>query len=175
MVSGLLARIFGTSKDREVKRLTPVLDAVSGHENTCSALTNAELRAKTGEFKGRLANGESLDDLLPEAFAVTREAAKRVTGMRPFDVQVLGGIVLHHGAIAEMLTGEGKTLVATMPLYLNALTGRGAHLITVNDYLARRDSEWMGPIFEFLGLTVGLIQTGMREPERQVAYRSDVT
>ncbi len=175
MVGGILQRIFGTSKDREIKRLTPVLNAVSAQEKVCSALTNAELRAKTGEFKGRLAKDESLDDLLPEAFAVVREAAKRVTGMRPFDVQVLGGIVLHHGAIAEMLTGEGKTLVATMPLYLNALTGRGAHLITVNDYLARRDSEWMGPIFEFLGLTVGLIQHDMHHLERQVAYKADIT
>ena len=175
MVGGILQRIFGTSKDREVKRLIPVLDAVSAQEKVCSALTNAELRAKTGEFKGRLAKDESLDDLLPEAFAVVREAAKRVTGMRPFDVQILGGIVLHHGAIAEMLTGEGKTLVATMPLYLNALTGRGAHLITVNDYLALRDSEWMGPIFEFLGLTVGLIQHDMHHLERQVAYKADIT
>ena len=175
MMGAVLRKIFGTSKDREIKRLQPVLDAVSACEPRCVAMTNEQLRAQTGVFKERLAQGETLDDLLPEAFAVVREAAKRVTGMRPFDVQVLGAVVLHHGNIAEMITGEGKTLVATMPLYLNALTGRGAHLITVNDYLARRDSQWMGSIFEFLGLTVGLIQHDMFTAERQVAYKADIT
>jgi len=175
MMGALLRKVFGTSKDRDFKRLKPLLDAVNAQEAHASSLSNSELRARTGVFKNRLANGETLDDLLPEAFATAREASKRVTGMRPFDVQVIGGVVLHHGDIAEMVTGEGKTLVATMPLYLNALTGRGVHLVTVNDYLARRDSQWMGPIFEFLGLTVGLIQHDMHTFERQVAYKADIT
>ena len=140
-----------------------------------SALSNDALRGKTAEFKLRLSQGESLDDLLPEAFAICREGAKRVAGMRHFDVQMIGGIVLHQGDIAEMTTGEGKTLVATLPVYLNALSGKGVHVVTVNDYLARRDKEWMGPIHEFLGLTVGLIQSGMSVPEKQVGYRADIT
>ncbi len=175
MVSSLLQSMFGTSSERHVKRLLPSLDAVRAQEARCVVMANDELRAQTGAFKERLTQGEPLDDLLPEAFAVVREVAKRVVGMRPFDVQVIGGIVLHQGNIAEMVTGEGKTLVAAMPLYLNALEGRGVHLVTVNDYLARRDSEWMGPIYRFLGLTVGLIQHDMDTAERQVAYRADIT
>ncbi|HIJ74079.1 MAG TPA: preprotein translocase subunit SecA, partial [Candidatus Hydrogenedentes bacterium] len=154
MFDSVLKSIFGTSSERQIKRLTPVLAAVRANEAKCAAMTNDALRAQTGLFKQRLAQGESLDDLIPETFAVVRETAKRVVGLRPFDVQILGGIVLHQGSIAEMVTGEGKTLVATMPIYLNALAGEGVHLITVNDYLARRDREWMGPIYEFLGLTV---------------------
>ncbi len=175
MLGSFLRFFLGTSRDREIRRLKPLLDMVNSKEARCARMSNDALRAETGRLKARLAAGESLDDLLPDAFAAIREAAKRVTGMRPFDVQVLGGIVLHHGDIAEMVTGEGKTLVATMPLYLNALTGRGVHLVTVNDYLARRDSQWMGPIFESLGLTMGLIQHDMSGPERQAAYRADIT
>ena len=171
----LLRRLFGTSRERDYKRYKPIVDAVASHEGRLSALSNEDLRRQTSIFKARLAQGEFLDDILPEAFATVRETSKRVLGMRPFDVQVLGGAVLHEGKIAEMVTGEGKTLVATMPLYLNALTGKGVHLVTVNDYLASRDSQWMGPVFEFLGLTVGLIQQGMTTPERQVAYRADIT
>ena len=138
-------------------------------------LSDSELRNKTEEFKARLSGGETLDDILPEAFAVVREAAKRTVKMRPFDVQVMGGIVLHQGRIAEMKTGEGKTLVATMPVYLNALTGEGVHVVTVNDYLARRDSEWMGEIYKFLGLEVGLIVHGLDFEERKKAYNADIT
>ena len=173
--SSLLKKLFGTSKERDYNRLKPVLDKISVLESHFVAMTNDELRTQTGHFKDRLAEGETLDDIMPDAFAVVREASKRVLGMRPFDVQMVGAIVLHNGDIAEMMTGEGKTLVATMPMYLNALEGKGVHLITVNDYLARRDQQWMGPIFEFLGLTVGLIQHGMHLVERQVAYRADIT
>jgi preprotein translocase subunit SecA len=175
VLSNLLKAIFGSSSDRQVKEMQPVMHRVRELEVTYSAMTNPELRAQTGQFKERLGNGESLDDILPEAFAVCREAAKRTIGLRPFDVQVLGGIVLHQGGIAEMVTGEGKTLVATLPVYLNALTGNGVHLVTVNDYLARRDKEWMAPIYEFLGLTTGLIQQEMGVPDRQLAYRADIT
>ena len=139
------------------------------------ALSDEALRAKTPEFKARLEDGETLDDIMPEAFAVVREAARRATGMRPFDVQVMGAVVLHQGSIAEMKTGEGKTLVATMPVYLNALAGRGVHLVTVNDYLAGRDAAWMGPVYEFLGLSVAALQNGMAEPERREAYQADIT
>jgi len=170
-----LKTLFGTNKDRQVKRLSPLLGAVRELELKYMGMSNDQLRSQTGRLKDRLAQGESLDDLLPDAFAVCCEAAKRVTGMRPFDVQIFGGAVLHQGAIAEMVTGEGKTLVATLPCYLNALTGKGVHVVTVNDYLARRDREWMGPIFEYLGLTVGLIQHDMQNAERQVAYRADLT
>jgi preprotein translocase subunit SecA len=152
-----------------------VIDLVNAQETRFSRMTDRELRGQTAIFKGRLAQGETLDDILPEAFAVVREASKRVVGMRPFDVQIVGGYVLHKGNIAEMVTGEGKTLVATLPAYLNALPGRGVHVVTVNDYLARRDAEWMGSIYEFLGLSVGLIQQNMSPPERQVGYRSDIT
>ncbi len=175
VLTKVLTSIFGTGTERVIKRLKPILDAVNAQEARVMAMTDQELRGETIRFKQRLAAGETLDDLLPEAFAVGREAAKRVAGMRPFDVQILGGIVLHQGNIAEMVTGEGKTLVAVLPVYLNALTGRGVHLVTVNDYLARRDCEWMGQIYEFLGLTVGLIQHDMGTFERQVGYRADIT
>ena len=154
---GIVSAVFGTHSDREIKRLTPLVDRVMGLEEEYSKLTDKELQAKTPEFKERLAAGETLDDILPEAFATVREAAWRVLELKPYRVQVIGGIVLHQGRIAEMRTGEGKTLVATMPVYLNALTGKGVHVVTVNDYLARRDSEWMGKVYKFLGMTVGLI------------------
>jgi preprotein translocase subunit SecA len=202
VLTNILQRIFGTSTEREIKKLLPLVQEVRAHEQDCVRMSNDELRGRTQEFRRRIApsvreilSDESLDELdaleanreirarldpvlaevLPEAYAVVCEAAKRVTGMRPFDVQVIGGIVLHRGNIAEMVTGEGKTLVATMPVYLNALAGLGVHVVTVNDYLARRDREWMGPIYEFLGLTVGLIQHDMVTPERQVGYRADIT
>ena len=160
---------------RKVKALQRRVEAVSALENEAERLSDEELTARTEEFRGRLREGETLDDLLPEAFAVVREAARRTLGLRPFDVQVLGGIVLHEGRIAEMRTGEGKTLAATMPIYLNALAGKGAHVVTVNDYLARRDSEWMGEVYRFLGLTVGIVQDRMDFEERKEAYASDVT
>jgi len=175
VLTKVLTSIFGTGAERDIQRLQPILDDINALEPEMSQLSNDALRRKTAEFKQRLAEGETLDDLLPEAFAVCREAAKRVAGMRHFDVQMIGGIVLHQGNIAEMTTGEGKTLVATLPVYLNALTGKGVHVVTVNDYLARRDKEGMGPIHEFLGLTVGLIQSGMSVPEKQVGYRADIT
>ena len=175
MFGKLIRAIFGTSTERKVKELIPIVEAVRDHEQRYVEMDNATLRAQTAVFKDKLAQGASLDDILPEAFAAVCEASKRVSGMRPFDVQIMGGVVLHRGDIAEMVTGEGKTLVATMPMYLNALTGRGVHLVTVNDFLARRDREWMGPIFEFMGLTVGLIQHDMSTSERQVGYRADIT
>ncbi len=178
LIKAVLRKVFGPERENKryiVRHLAPVLQAVREHEARCVAMSDDELRAQTGHFKSRLAQGETLDDLLPEAFAAVCEAAKRVAGMRPFDVQILGGIVLHQGNIAEMVTGEGKTLVATMPIYLNALEGKGVHLVTVNDYLARRDRDWMCPIYEFLGLTVGLIQHDMGTAERQVGYRADIT
>ena len=175
MLNNLLKSLFGTSKERQIKRMLPLMQQVRSYEAPYAAMTNDALRARTGDLKARLSQGATLEDLLPEAFAACCEASKRVTGMRPFDVQVIGGIALHQGCIAEMVTGEGKTLVATLPVYLNALTGQGVHLITVNDYLARRDREWMGPIYEFLGLTVGLIQHDMSNAERQVGYRADIT
>src|ERR671932_463278 len=160
---------------RKVKALVHRVEAVSALEPEMERLSDGALSAKTGEFRERLANGETLDDLLPEAFAVVRETSKRTLGMRPFDVQIMGGIALHEGKIAEMKTGEGKTLAATMPVYLNALEGKGVHIVTVNDYLARRDANWMGAIYEFLGLEVGLIQDGMGFEERKVAYASELT
>lgn len=171
----LLENLFGSASDREIKKMAPLLDEMRRLEPVCVAMSNWELRAQTGKLKQRLAAGEGLDEILPEAFATVREAAKRVIGLRHFDVQLIGGIVLHRGGISEMVTGEGKTLVATLPSYLNALTGDGVHVVTVNDYLARRDREWMGPIYEFLGLTVGLIQHEMNPWERKVAYRADIT
>jgi preprotein translocase subunit SecA len=167
--------MFGTGAERDIQRLTPLVDQVNSFGAAIGALSNDQLRGKTAEFKERLSKGATLDELLPEAFAVCREGAKRVAGLRHFDVQIIGGAVLHQGDIAEMVTGEGKTLVATLPCYLNALTGEGVHVVTVNDYLARRDKEWMGQIYEFLGLTVGLIQQSMSTAERQVGYRSDIT
>jgi len=175
MIGSILKKILGTKNDRELKRIQVLVDAINAHEPAISALTDQELRAKTDEFKKRLEAGASLDDLLTEAFAVVREASKRTLGMRHFDVQLIGGIVLHQGKIAEMKTGEGKTLVATLPVYLNALTGRGVHVVTVNDYLAKRDSQWMSPVYTFLGLTVGVIVHGLTDEQRQVAYGSDVT
>ncbi|MFC4077424.1 preprotein translocase subunit SecA [Salinithrix halophila] len=171
----LLRKVIPDSNERELKRCYRIADRIEGLESEISALSEEELRGKTAEFKGRIAKGETLDDILPEAFAVVREAAKRVLGMRHFYVQLVGGIVLHNGDIAEMKTGEGKTLVSTLPAYLNALSGDGVHVVTVNDYLARRDREWMGQIFEFLGLTVGLNLPGMGPKEKREAYQADIT
>ena len=172
---GLFTKLFGTRSEREVKKLEPQVEAVMALEAPYKKLTDQELRAKTQEFKDRYASGETLDALLPEAFAVCREAADRVLGMRPYRVQVVGGIVLHQGRIAEMKTGEGKTLVAILPAYLNALTGRGVHIVTVNDYLAKRDSEWMGKVYRFLGLSVGLIVHDLTAEQRRAAYAADIT
>ena len=172
---GLFTKVFGTYSQRELKSIYPIVDKITALEDEYKALTDAQLQAKTPEFKARLQNGETLDDILPEAFAAVREAADRVLGMRPYPVQLVGGIVLHQGRIAEMKTGEGKTLVATLPAYLNALTGEGVHIVTVNDYLAKRDSEWMGKVHRFMGLTVGLIIHDRSKEERQKAYQSDIT
>ena len=172
---GLFDKIFGTYSEKEVKRIKPIVEKINNLETEIQALSDVELKAKTDYFKQELQNGKTLDDILPEAFAVVREASKRVLGMRHFDVQLIGGIVLHQGRIAEMKTGEGKTLVATLPVYLNALTGLGVHVVTVNEYLARRDSEWMGKLYKFLGLTVGLVYSGMDHAAKRIAYNSDVT
>ena len=172
---GLLTKIFGTYSDHELKKIYPIADKIEALEEEYKALTDAQLQAKTAEFKERLQNGETTDDILPEAFATVREAADRVLGLRPYRVQLVGGIVLHQGRIAEMKTGEGKTLVATLPAYLNALTGEGVHIVTVNDYLAKRDSEWMGKVHRFLGLSVGLIIHDMDKAARQAAYAADIT
>ena len=172
---GLFTKVFGTYSQRELKSIYPIVDKITALEDAYKALTDSQLQAKTPEFKSRLQNGETLDDILPEAFAAVREAADRVLGMRPYPVQLVGGIVLHQGRIAEMKTGEGKTLVATLPAYLNALTGEGVHIVTVNDYLAKRDSEWMGKVHRFMGLTVGLIIHDMTKEERQKAYQADIT
>ena len=172
---GFITKLFGTYSDRELKQIYPIVDKIEALEPQFQALSDQELAGKTAEFKERLAGGETLDDILPEAFAAVREASVRVLGMRPYRVQLVGGIVLHQGRIAEMKTGEGKTLVATLPAYLNALTGRGVHIVTVNDYLAKRDSEWMGKVHRFLGLTVGLIVHGLDKAERQRAYAADIT
>ncbi|MBE6787717.1 MAG: preprotein translocase subunit SecA, partial [Ruminococcaceae bacterium] len=172
---GLLQKLFGNYSEKEIKRITPLKEKVLALEEEYRALSDAQLRAKTGEFKERLSNGETLDDILPEAFAACREAGDRVLGMRHFPVQIIGGIILHQGRIAEMKTGEGKTLVATLPAYLNALSGKGVHIVTVNDYLAKRDSEWMGKLYKFMGLSVGLIIHGMTHEEKQEAYRADIT
>ena len=168
-------KLFKSYSEKEVKRVMPIVKKINSYEDKLESLSDEELKAKTQEFKDEIEDGKSLDDILPEAFAVVREASKRVTGMRHFDVQLIGGIILHQGRIAEMRTGEGKTLVATLPAYLNALTGKGVHIITVNDYLARRDSEWMGKIYNFLGLTVGLVIAGMSPKEKQEAYSCDIT
>lgn len=167
--------LFKTYSEKEVKRVMPIVNKINSLEEEMTKLSDEELRGKTLEFKKELENGKTLDDILPEAFAVVREASKRVLGMRHFDVQLIGGIILHQGRIAEMKTGEGKTLVATLPVYLNALTGKGVHVITVNDYLAKRDSEWMGKLYKFLGLTVGLAIQGMDPNEKRKAYGADVT
>jgi preprotein translocase subunit SecA len=175
IVDTLLAKVIGTANDRELKRLRPLVAEISAKEPEIQKLSDEQLRGQTAEFRQRLANGEALDDLLPEAFAVVREAGKRTLNMRHFDVQLIGGVVLHRGKISEMKTGEGKTLVATLPAYLNALEGKGVHVVTVNDYLARRDSEWMGRIYRFLGMSVGVIQHELNDQERQVAYGCDIT
>src|SRR6202167_3921277 len=188
MVSWILKKILGSKNQREVKRIWPIVHRVNEFEAEYQKLSDEQLRAKTEEFRKRLAEGATLDDILPEAFAAVKNACRRLIGkewvvrgqpykwdMVPFDVQILGGIVLHQGKIAEMATGEGKTLVATLPLYLNALPGRGVHLVTVNDYLAKRDSEWMGKIYEFLGLSVGVIVHDLDDNQRRKAYASDIT
>ena len=172
---GLITKLFGTYSDRELKAIYPIVDKIEALEPQFQALTDQQLAAKTAEFKGRLAQGETLDDLLPEAFAAVREASVRVLGLRPYRVQLVGGVVLHQGRIAEMKTGEGKTLVATLPAYLNALTGQGVHIVTVNDYLAKRDSEWMGKVYRFMGLSVGLIIHDLDKEARQKAYAADIT
>jgi preprotein translocase subunit SecA len=188
MLTNLLTKVFGSKHDRDLKPLWPVVDEINRYVEEYEGLTNDELKGKTAEFRQRLADGDTLEDLLPEAFAAVKEACRRLVGkswpvvgiditwdMVPYDVQLIGGIVLHQGRIAEMATGEGKTLVATMPLYLSALEGRGAHLVTVNDYLARRDSEWMGEVYKSLGLTVGVIQHNMDYDQRRAAYNCDIT
>ena len=172
---GLFNKLFGTYSEKEVKKIRPIVDKINSLESEIEKLSDIELKNKTNYFKEELKNGKTLDDILPEAFAVVREASKRVLGMRHFDVQLIGGIVLHQGRISEMKTGEGKTLVATLPVYLNALTGLGVHVVTVNEYLARRDSEWMGKLYKFLGLTVGLVYSGMDFNEKRLAYKADVT
>ena len=172
---GIFNKIFKSYSEKEVKRVMPLVEKINGLEDEISKLTDEQLKNKTGEFKKQLEEGKTLDDILPEAFAVVREASKRVLGLRHFDVQLIGGIILHQGRIAEMKTGEGKTLVATLPVYLNALTGEGVHVITVNDYLAKRDSEWMGKLYKFLGLSVGLVIAGMKPDEKQKAYACDIT
>jgi len=171
----LFTKIFGDYSSKEVKRVRPLQQKVLDLESEYEKLTDEQLKAKTEEFKQRLANGETLDDILPEAFATCREASWRVLNMKHFPVQIIGGIILHQGRIAEMKTGEGKTLVATLPVYLNALAGKGVHIVTVNDYLARRDSEWMGKLYRFLGLSVGLIVHGLDNEERREAYAADIT
>ncbi|MBQ9478308.1 MAG: preprotein translocase subunit SecA, partial [Selenomonadaceae bacterium] len=171
---GFLKRFFGDNNEKEIKRLQKTVDKINALEPSMQNMTDDKLMSSTDKFRERLANGETLDDLLPEAFAVAREASRRVLGMRHFDVQLMGGMCLHEGKIAEMKTGEGKTLVATLPVYLNALEGKGVHMVTVNDYLARRDSEWMGRLYTFLGLSVGLILHDMNFPERKFAYNCDV-
>ncbi|HKN43716.1 MAG TPA: DEAD/DEAH box helicase, partial [Propionibacteriaceae bacterium] len=175
MLGSLARNLFGTANDRIVKGFDKPVAKINALEPELTKLSDEQLRAKTTEFRDRLAKGETLDDVLVEAFAVVREAAKRTLGQRHFDVQLKGGMVLHGGKIAEMKTGEGKTLVATLPVYLNALEGKGVHVVTVNDYLAKRDSEWMGKIYRFLGMSVGVIQHELNDAERQVSYGSDIT
>lgn len=175
MIKRAAEKIFGTKNERDLKKLQPTVNAVNELEPAIRNLSNPELFAKTAEFKEKLSQGASLDDILFEAFAVVRETAWRRVKMRPFDVQLIGGMVLHQGMIAEMKTGEGKTLASTLPAYLNALTGKGVHIVTVNDYLAKRDTEWMGPIFSALGLTVGTIQHDIPDSIRKAAYNSDIT
>ena len=175
LLEGLMKKIFGDPNEKELKNVQVYVDAVNALEKDIENMSDASLAEKTSEFRDRLAKGATLDDILPEAFAVVREASRRVLGLRHFDVQIVGGCVLHRGKIAEMRTGEGKTLVATLPAYLNALTGKGVHVVTVNEYLARRDSQEMGRVFNFLGLSVGLIIHGLDFPERKAAYAADIT
>ena len=172
---GFLSKLLTFGEGKQLKRYQSLVDKIGSLEPSMQALTDAELVALTAAYKERAANGESLDSLLPEAFATVREAGQRVMGMRHFDVQLIGGMALHEGQIAEMKTGEGKTLVSTLAGYLNALSGEGVHIVTVNDYLARRDSEWMGRLYHFLGMEVGLVQNGMRQSQRIPAYKADVT
>ncbi|MDP5070497.1 MAG: preprotein translocase subunit SecA, partial [Congregibacter sp.] len=174
MINSALKKVFGTRNDREIKRMFKVVRQINALEEGMQALDDAALAAKTGEFRERHNGGETLDKLLPEAFAVAREAGKRVMGMRHFDVQLVGGMTLHEGRVAEQRTGEGKTLVATLAAYLNALNGRAVHLITVNDYLAGRDAQWMSPLYTFLGLSVGVVRSGQTPEEKRAAYQSDI-
>src|SRR5689334_1120809 len=175
MIGAVARKLFGSANDRRVRAYQPRVDAINELEKSLEGLSDEALKARTAELKKKIADGASLDDILPEAFATVREAAKRTLGQRHFDVQLMGGVVLHRGMIAEMKTGEGKTLVATLPVYLNALSGKGVHVVTVNDYLARRDSEWMGQIYRFLGLSVGCIVHGLDDDQRRAAYGADVT
>ncbi|NLW97783.1 MAG: DEAD/DEAH box helicase, partial [Xanthomonadaceae bacterium] len=175
MLNRLLTSVFGSRNDRLLKQLGGIVRKINALEPQMQALSDAELQAKTGEFRERVANGESLDKLLPEAFAVCREASVRVLGMRHYDVQLIGGMVLHMGKIAEMRTGEGKTLVATLPVYLNALEGKGVHVVTVNDYLARRDAAQMGQLYNWLGMSVGVVYPGMPHSDKRAAYAADIT
>ena len=175
MINSVLQKIFGTKTERDRKKLQPMASAINELEPNIQKLSDSQLRDKTNEFKTKLEQGATLDDILIEAFAVVREVAKRKVKMRHFDVQIMGGIILHQGKIAEMKTGEGKTVVATLPAYLNALTGKGVHIVTVNDYLAKRDAEWMGPVYKTLGLELGIIQHDMDELVRKKAYEKDIT
>ncbi|HJS34142.1 MAG TPA: preprotein translocase subunit SecA, partial [Pseudoxanthomonas sp.] len=175
MINSLLTRVFGSRNERLLKQLQRIVDKINALEPELRKLTDEQLKAKTPEFQERIRNGEALDKILPEAFAVCREASRRVLGMRHYDVQLIGGMVLHLGKIAEMRTGEGKTLVATLPTYLNALEGKGVHVVTVNDYLARRDSAWMGRLYNWLGLSVGVVYPGMPHGDKQGAYAADIT
>ena len=172
---GIIEKIFGTHSENELKRIYPIVDRIEALEPEMQALSDEELKGKTREFKDRLAEGETLDDILPEAYAAVREAAYRAIGMKHYRVQIIGGIILHQGRIAEMKTGEGKTLVSTLPAYLNALEGKGVNIVTVNDYLAKRDAEWMGKVHEFMGLTVGVVLNSMDNAERRAAYNCDIT
>ncbi|MEP7064359.1 MAG: preprotein translocase subunit SecA, partial [Betaproteobacteria bacterium] len=175
MISNLLTRVFGSRNERLLKQFGQQVRAINELEPAMAALSDAELQARTPALKARVAAGESLDDVLPEAFAVVREAGKRTLNMRHFDVQLIGGMALHHGKIAEMRTGEGKTLVATLPAYLNALSGKGVHVVTVNDYLAQRDADWMGRIYRFLGMSVGVNMSQMEKDAKQLSYAADIT
>ena len=175
MASKVLRKLFGSKNDRELRRMRKTVKEINSHEENYRELSDDALRAKTDQFKARCKEGETLDKLLPEAFAAVREAASRTLGMRHFDVQMIGGITLHEGRIAEMRTGEGKTLMSTLPAYLNALSGEGVHIITVNDYLAKRDADWMRPIYELLGLTVGVVFSGQAPFEKQASYAADIT
>ena len=175
MLDTFLAKVFGTQNQRDLKRVQPLVAAIGEREDSVRALSDDDLRARTAALRQRHDQGAGLDDLLIDAFGVVREAGRRMLGMRHFDVQLIGGIMLHRGKIAEMKTGEGKTLVATLAAYLNALAGEGVHVVTVNDYLARRDADWMGRIYRFLGMTVGVIQHDLRDAERHAAYRCDIT
>ena len=175
MLTSMFKKVFGSKNERVLKQMGKVVKQINSYESEVEQLSDDDLKAKTVEFKARLEQGESIDAILPEAFAVVREASRRVMGMRHFDVQMIGGITLHEGKVAEMRTGEGKTLVATLPVYLNALVGRGVHVVTVNDYLASRDAEWMRPLYEFLGLSVGVVLSGQDPQTKRDAYHADIT